>query len=97
MSCSHHTSQHVAHLAMKSLTYATEKRSMSTPFTSRCTCSARFSRVAGLEGCSPLQLILRLTEGVARQEGYPSEDLLLRIVGWKGLVTGAVKAVGWNV
>jgi hypothetical protein len=53
--------------------------------------------VAGLEGCSPLKLILRLMEGVARQEVYCSEDLLLRIVGWKGLVTRAVKAVRWNV
>jgi len=97
MSCSNHTSQHIARLAMKSLTYATEKRSMSTSLTSHCTCSARFSKVAGLEGCSPLKLILRLMEGVARQEGYRSEDLLLRIVGWKGLVTRAVKVVGWNV
>jgi len=97
MSCSHHTSQHVAHLAMMSLTYATEKRSISTSLTSHCTCSARFSRVAGLEGCSPLELILRLMEGVARKEGYRSEDLLLRIVGWKGLLTRAVKVVGWNV
>ena len=87
MCCSHHTSQHVARIAMKSLTYATEKRSMSTSFTSRYICSARSSRVAGLEGCSPLELILRLMEGVAREEGYRSEDLLLRIVGWKGLVT----------
>jgi hypothetical protein len=80
-----------------SLTYATEKRSMSTSFTSRCTCSARFPRVAGLEGCSPLELILRLMEGVARKEGYRSEDLLLRIVGWNGFLTRAVKVVGWNV
>jgi len=53
--------------------------------------------VAGLGGCTPLELILSLMEGVARQEGYRSEDLLLRIVGWKVLVTRAVKVVGWNV
>jgi len=41
--------------------------------------------VAGLEGCSPLDLM----EGVAREEGYCSEDLLLRVVGWKELVTRA--------
>ena len=44
----------------------------------------RFSAVAGLEGYFPLQSILRLMEGVAGQEGYCSEDLLLRVVGWKG-------------
>ena len=53
--------------------------------------------MAGLEGCFPLELILRFMEGVARQEGYHSEDLLLRIVVWKRLVTRAVKVVGWNV
>jgi len=49
--------------------------------------------VAGLEGCSPLELI----EGVAREEGYCSKDLLVRDVGWKELVTRAEKFVGWNV
>jgi len=29
--------------------------------------------VAGHEGCSPLELILRLMEGVAKEEGYCSE------------------------
>ena len=53
--------------------------------------------MAELEGCSPLELILRLMEGVAREEGYCSEDLLLSVVGWKELVTRAEKAVGWNV
>ena len=53
--------------------------------------------MAGHEGCSPLELILRLMEGVAREEGYCSEDLLLRVVGRKELVTKAEKAVGWNV
>jgi hypothetical protein len=42
-----------------------------------------FSGVAGLEGCFPLEVTLRLMEGVAGQEGYCSEDLLLRVVGWK--------------
>ena len=41
MSCSQHTSWHVAHLTTKALKYATEKRSMSTTFTSSCTCSAK--------------------------------------------------------
>jgi hypothetical protein len=50
-----------------------------------------------LEGCFPLESILRLMEGVAGQEGYCTEDLLLRVVGWKGLVTRAEKTVGWNV
>jgi len=54
----------------------------------------RFSGVAGLEGCSPLELIPRLMEGVARYKGYCSKDLLLRVVGWKGLVTRAEKGVG---
>jgi len=49
--------------------------------------------VAGLEGCSPLELM----ERVAREEGYCSKDLLVRVVGWKELVTRAEKAVGWNV
>jgi hypothetical protein len=53
--------------------------------------------MAGLEGYFPLESILRLTEGVAGQEGYCSDDLLLSVVGWKGLVTRAQKAVGWNV
>ena len=35
--------------------------------------------------------------GVAGQEGYCSEDLLLMVVGWKGLVTRVEKAVGWKV
>jgi len=33
-------------------------------------------------------------EGVARQEGYRSEDLLLRIVVWKGLVTKGGEGCG---
>ena len=49
--------------------------------------------MAGLEGCSPLELM----ERVAREEGYCSKDLLVRVVGWKELVTRAEKAVGWNV
>ena len=53
--------------------------------------------MAGLGGCSPLQLILRLMEGVAREDGHCFEDLLLRVVGWKELVRRAEKAVGWNV
>ena len=53
--------------------------------------------MTGHEGCSPLELILRLMEGVAREEVYCSEDLLLRVVGWKELVTRTEKAVGWNV
>jgi hypothetical protein len=36
-------------------------------------------------------------EGVAGQEGYCSEDLLLRVVGWKGYVTRVEMTVGWNV
>ena len=43
--------------------------------------------MAGLEGCSPLELM----------EGYCSKDLLVRVVGWKELVIRAEKAVGWNV
>ena len=39
--------------------------------------------MAGLEGYSPLETILRLMEGVAGQEGYCYEDLELRVVGWK--------------
>jgi len=42
----------------------------------------RFSEMAGLEGYFPLESILRLMEGVAGQEGYYSEDLLLRVVVW---------------
>jgi len=53
--------------------------------------------VAGHEVCSPLELILRLMEGVAREEGHCSEDLLLRVVVWKELVTRVEKTVGWNV
>jgi hypothetical protein len=53
--------------------------------------------VAGLEGCSPLELILMLMEGVAKEEGYCFEDLLLTVVGWKEFVTRAEKAVGWNL
>jgi hypothetical protein len=34
---------------------------------------------------------------VAREEGYCSKDLLVRVAGWKELVTRAEKAVGWNV
>jgi hypothetical protein len=40
--------------------------------------------VVGLESHFPLESTLRLVEGVAGQEGYCSEDLLLRVVGWKG-------------
>ena len=43
----------------------------------------RFSGVAGLEGYFPLESIPRLMEGVAGQEGYCSEDLLLWFVCWK--------------
>ena len=43
----------------------------------------RFSVVTGLEGSFPLHSVLWLMEGVAGQEGYFSEDLLLRVVGWK--------------
>ena len=53
----------------------------------------RFSGVAGLEGCSPLELM----EGVAREEGYCTRDLLVRVVGRKEMVTRAEKDVGWNV
>jgi hypothetical protein len=53
--------------------------------------------VAGLEGSFPLDSIWRLIEGVAGQEGYCSEDLLLRDVGCKGWLTWAEKTVGWNV
>jgi hypothetical protein len=49
----------------------------------------RFSGVAKSVGSSPLQSILRVIEGVAGQEGYCSEDLLLRGVGWKWYVTRA--------
>jgi hypothetical protein len=55
------------------------------------------SHVARHDGCSPLELILRALEGVERQECYCSEDLLLRVVVSKGLVTRAEKALGWNV
>jgi hypothetical protein len=44
----------------------------------------RFSGVAGPEGYFPLESFPRLMEGVAGEEGYYSEDLLLRVVGWKG-------------
>jgi len=40
--------------------------------------------VAGLEGYFPQEATLRLMEGAAGQDGYCSEDLLLRVVGWKG-------------
>jgi len=43
----------------------------------------RFSGVAGLEGYLLLEATLRLMERVAGQEGYCSEDLLLKVVGWK--------------
>jgi len=52
--------------------------------------------VAGLEGCFPPESIWRLMEGVAGQEGYCSEDLLLSVVGWKGYLTRAEKTVGCN-
>jgi len=44
----------------------------------------KFSGVAGSEGCSPLASILRVMEGVAGQECYCFEDLILRVEGWKG-------------
>jgi len=50
--------------------------------------------VAGLEGYFSLESILRLMEGVAGQEGYCSEDLLITVVGWKGLVTRARRLWG---
>ena len=50
-------------------------RTVATPY--------RFSGVAGSEGCSPQESVPRVMEGVAGQEGYLSEDLLLRVVGWK--------------
>jgi len=53
--------------------------------------------VAGLEGCFPPESIWRLMEGVAGQEDYCSEDLLLSVVGWKGYLTRAEKTVEWNV
>jgi hypothetical protein len=53
--------------------------------------------VAGLEGYFPLESIQRLMEGVAGQEGYSSEDLLLGVVGQKWFVTRAERAVGRNV
>jgi hypothetical protein len=36
-------------------------------------------------------------EVVAREKGYCSEDLLMRVVGWKGLVTRVERTVGWKV
>ena len=51
----------------------------------------------GRGGCSNQELILRVMEGVAGQEGYCSQDLFLRIVGWKGLATWMEKVVGWNM
>ena len=50
--------------------------------------------MAGLEGCFPLESVLWLMEGVAGQEVYCSEDLLPRVVHWKGSVIRAQKAVG---
>jgi len=44
----------------------------------------RFLGVAGLEGYFPLESIPRLMEGMAGQEGYSFEDLLMWFVGWKG-------------
>ena len=44
----------------------------------------RFSGVVRSEGCSPLEPIMREMEGVAGQEVYCSEDLILRVVGRKG-------------
>jgi len=40
--------------------------------------------MAGHEGCSPQELILRVVEGVAGQEGYCSQDLFLRVWAGKG-------------
>jgi len=53
--------------------------------------------VAEHEGCSPQELILRVLEWVARRECYCSDDFLLRVVVWEGLVTRSDKDVGWNV
>jgi len=53
--------------------------------------------VADHGGFSPQELILRVMDGVAGQECYCSDDFLLRVVGWKRLVTRVEKAVGWNV
>lgn len=57
----------------------------------------RCSGVAEHEGCSPQELILRVLEWVARRECYCSDDFLLRVVVWEGLVTRSDKDVGWNV
>jgi len=64
--------------------------------TTEATCCT-FSGVASLEGCSPQKSILRVVKGVAGQEGYCSQDLFLRVVGWKGLVMWTEKVVRWNV
>ena len=40
--------------------------------------------MAGIEGYFPLKSFRRLMEGVAGQEGYCTEDLLLRVLCWKG-------------
>ena len=53
--------------------------------------------MARLEGCFPPESILTLMEGVAGQEGYCSEDLILRVVGWKGYISRVETTVGWNV
>ena len=53
--------------------------------------------VAGQEGYFPLASSLRVLEGVAGQEASCLEDLLLRVVGWRGSVTRVEKTVGWNV
>jgi hypothetical protein len=50
--------------------------------------------VAGLVSYSPLESVLRVMEGVTKYEGYCSEDLLLRVVVWKGYITRVEKTVG---
>jgi len=63
--------------------YVDRKRCLKYGWRTVATCY-RFSAVAGSEGCSPLEPILREMEGVAGQEVYCSEDLILRVVGQKG-------------
>jgi hypothetical protein len=44
-----------------------------------------------------LESFLKIMERVAWQEDYCSEDFFLRVLGWKGWVTRAEKAVGLHV
>jgi hypothetical protein len=62
--------------------YVDRKRCLNTGWGQE-TCY-RFSGVAGHECYSPQELILRVMEGVAGQEGDCSEDWLLSVVGRKG-------------